>query len=62
MSRDEIKIFSNLGDTVMTEIYMSEHFGTWQVGDDPNQGAVDFKLFFPNASQHENKGETYGGF
>jgi hypothetical protein len=52
------------GGIVMTEMYMSEHFGAWQVGNDPNQGAVEFKLFFPDrskdSSQYEDKGGTYG--
>ncbi|EKV01575.1 1,4-alpha-glucan branching enzyme [Leptolyngbya sp. PCC 7375] len=48
----------------MAEMYMSERFGAWQVGNDPSQGAAEFKLFFPNrskdASQYEDKGGTYG--
>jgi 1,4-alpha-glucan branching enzyme len=27
--------------------YMKERFGAWQVGDDPVQGNIEFKLFFP---------------
>lgn len=50
----------------MIEMYMSERFGAWQVGDDPSQGKVEFKLFFPDRSkdpsQYENKHKsvTYG--
>lgn len=32
----------------MAGFYMDERFGAWQVGNDPNQGAVQFKLFFPD--------------
>jgi 1,4-alpha-glucan branching enzyme len=28
--------------------YMDERLGAWQVGDDREKGAVEFKLFFPN--------------
>jgi pullulanase/glycogen debranching enzyme len=49
----------------MTEMYMSERFGAWQVGNDPHQGSVEFKLFFPDrskdVSQYENKDENKGG-
>jgi 1,4-alpha-glucan branching enzyme len=38
-------------------MYMTERFGAWQVGDDEQRGAVEFKLFFPDrardASQYE---------
>ncbi len=29
-------------------MYMDEKFGAWQVDDDPNSGAAEFKLFFPD--------------
>jgi len=29
-------------------MYMLEKFGAWQVGTDPDQGAVEFNLFFPD--------------
>jgi 1,4-alpha-glucan branching enzyme len=45
-------------------MYMSEHFGAWQFGNNPNQGAVEFKLFFPDrskdSSQYKDRGKTYG--
>jgi hypothetical protein len=46
----------------MTKMYMSKHFDSWQVGNDPDLGVVESKLFLPNAFQHENKGRTYGSF
>ncbi|MFN6474433.1 MAG: alpha-amylase family glycosyl hydrolase [Nostoc sp. SerVER01] len=48
----------------MAEMYISERFGAWQVGDSSTQGEVEFKVFFPDrnkdASQYLNKGRTYG--
>jgi 1,4-alpha-glucan branching enzyme len=35
----------------MAGFYMSEHFGAWQVGDDPDKGAIEFKLFFPDRAK-----------
>jgi hypothetical protein len=35
----------------MAGFYMDERFGAWQVGNDPNQGAVQFKLFFPDRAK-----------
>ena len=32
----------------MAGFYMDERFGAWQVGNNPNQGAVQFKLSFPD--------------
>jgi 1,4-alpha-glucan branching enzyme len=30
--------------------YMGFRLGAWQVGDDPDRGAVDFKIFFPSGA------------
>jgi glycosidase len=35
----------------MAGFYMAERFGAWQIGDDANQGAVEFKLFFPDRAK-----------
>ena len=32
----------------MAGFYMEERFGAWQIGEDTNQGAVEFNLFFPD--------------
>lgn len=28
--------------------HMKERLGSWQIGDDPQQGQVEFRLFFPH--------------
>lgn len=42
----------------MASLYMSEQFGAWQVGDDPDQGAVQFKLFFPDRTKDPSQYEA----
>jgi 1,4-alpha-glucan branching enzyme len=42
----------------MPGFYMDERFGTWQVGDDPDQGAVQFKLFFPDRTKSPSQYEA----
>jgi 1,4-alpha-glucan branching enzyme len=32
-------------------MYMKERFGAWQVGGDPDRGAAEFKLFFPDRAK-----------
>src|SRR5579871_5519177 len=50
----------------MAGLYMDERFGAWQVGDDSEQGAVEFKLFFPDRNKDPSQYEanaarpTYG--
>jgi 1,4-alpha-glucan branching enzyme len=41
--------------------YMLEQFGAWQVGDDHDQGAVRFKLFFPDRSRSPTQYEARAG-
>jgi 1,4-alpha-glucan branching enzyme len=38
---------------------MAERFGAWQVGDDANKGAVEFKLFFPDRTRSTNQFEAH---
>jgi hypothetical protein len=34
--------------------YMANRLGAWQIGEDPDKGKVEFKLFFPKfASGHD---------
>lgn len=32
-------------------MYMSEKFGAWQIGSEPDRGQVEFKLFFPDRAR-----------
>ena len=32
-------------------MYMSEKFGAWQIGNDPNSGQIEFKLFIPDRAK-----------
>jgi 1,4-alpha-glucan branching enzyme len=45
----------------MAGFYMSERFGAWQVGDDPDKGAVQFKLFFPDRNKAPEQYEARPG-
>jgi 1,4-alpha-glucan branching enzyme len=45
----------------MTGFYMSEQFGAWQVGEDSDQGAVEFKLFFPDRAKSPSQYEARPG-
>lgn len=45
----------------MAGLYMSERFGAWQVGDDPDKGAVQFKLFFPDRTKDPSQYEARVG-
>jgi 1,4-alpha-glucan branching enzyme len=36
-------------------LYIEERFGAWQVGDDRDQGPLEFKLFFPDRQREENQ-------
>ena len=44
--------------------YMQERFGGWQIGNDPDKGAVEFKVFYPNnsadPSQYDSTGKIDG--
>jgi 1,4-alpha-glucan branching enzyme len=40
-------------------LYMDERFGAWQVGEDPAQGAVEFKLFFPDRARSAGQFEPH---
>ena len=42
----------------MAGFYMDEHFGAWQVGDDRDKGAVEFKLFFPDRAKDSSQYDT----
>lgn len=39
-------------------MYMTDRFGAWQVGDDPQQGAVEFKLFLPDRAHDPEQYEA----
>ena len=47
-------------------MYMSNRMGAWQIGNDPTQGAVEFKVFFPDRASDPSQYEqaqnrpTYG--
>jgi Alpha amylase, catalytic domain len=42
----------------MAGLYMQERFGAWQVGDNPDKGAVQFKLFFPDRDKDPTQYEA----
>jgi 1,4-alpha-glucan branching enzyme len=39
-------------------MYMSERFGAWQVGDDPDRGRVEFKIFIPDRAKESSQYEA----
>lgn len=44
--------------------HMKERLGAWQIGDDPEQGQIEFRLFFPseaNGLQHNIQAIQVGG-
>jgi 1,4-alpha-glucan branching enzyme len=43
----------------MPGLYMDERFGAWQVGDDSEQGAVEFKVFFPDRNKDPGQYEAH---
>jgi 1,4-alpha-glucan branching enzyme len=45
----------------MAGFYMSERFGAWQLGDDPDKGAVQFKIFFPDRNKAPDQYEARAG-
>src|ERR1700732_2780054 len=51
----ECKLYYSHSEEIMAGFYMDERFGAWQVGDDPNQGAVQFKLFFPDRAKSSSQ-------
>lgn len=36
-------------------MYMTERLGAWQVGDDPERGKIEFKLFLPDRARDERQ-------
>ncbi len=42
----------------MAGLYMQKRFGAWQVGDNSDKGAVQFKLFFPGREKDPNQYES----
>jgi hypothetical protein len=52
---------TNPGKQAMAGFYMNEKFGAWQVGDDPDQGAVQFKLLFPDRTKSPSQYEARPG-
>src|SRR5262245_10464721 len=39
-------------------MYMDERFGAWQVGAHPEQGQVEFKIFFPDRARDPSQYES----
>jgi 1,4-alpha-glucan branching enzyme len=36
-------------------MYMKEKFGAWQIGEDPDSGRIEFKVFFPDRKHDEHQ-------
>jgi 1,4-alpha-glucan branching enzyme len=43
---------------MMSGFYMRQRCGAWQIGSDPNHGAVEFKIFFPDPDRDPSQ---FGG-